>query len=526
MKKQLLGMLLTLAMLSGTVCGCSSGETGASAAPPGGEASAASAAESETASEPAEPVEIDIIARQLGQASHPDNAIWEALEPKLREHGVIANIEYYPSTDYASQCSALIASGQYPDMMEFWSSSFPRELNELIEDGVIQPLDDLIAQYGSNITTVRTENNCTWLKMDGQTYGIPCRAEDVGTNYCYVVRQDWLDALDLPVPDTLDDFYDMLVAFSQYDADGDGDTSDTIPFGYGSSTHFQLPVAIACSPNSIVYGQWNVTDDGVEYYAVMDNFKNVLEFTRRLYQEGLMEPEYVLMDRDQLWTRMNEGMYGACAWYVDRLDVQTSPTAETYYAANPDSQLTVLNIFPDENGVRRYPRMNSTQQMIVFSEASQEEAAACIRFLDYLYSDEGGLLADLGVEGVHWDTNEDGQMEILISSEEQTEAGYSMYNWMAKRSYLSPIVGDYSWEVADMLLASTVTNPVIGIETQAGEDYSSSLNSLTSTAITSMIVDEGIDLDQAFEEFVNSWYSSGGQEWTDQLNEGYQSQNQ
>ena len=117
-------------------------------------------------------------------------------------------------------------------------------------------------------------------------------------------------------------------------------------------------------------------------------------------------------------------------------------------------------------------------------------------------------------------------MEILISSEEQTEAGYSMYNWMAKRSYLSPIVGDYSWEVADMLLASTVTNPVIGIETQAGEDYSSSLNSLTSTAITSMIVDEGIDLDQAFEEFVNSWYSSGGQEWTDQLNEGYQSQNQ
>ena len=74
--------------------------------------------------------------------------------------------------------------------------------------------------------------------------------------------------------------------------------------------------------------------------------------------------------------------------------------------------------------------------------------------------------------------------------------------------------------------ASTVTNPVIGIETQAGEDYSSSLNSLTSTAITSMIVDEGIDLDQAFEEFVSSWYSSGGQEWTDQLNEGYQSQNQ
>lgn len=466
--------------------------------------------------------EIDIISRQLGMAAHPQNEIWEVLDGKLQGHGVKANIEYYPSTDYVTQGATIIASRDYPDMMEWWSAKYPVDLEDLSNDGIIRPLDDLIDQYGPNIKKVRNEENSTFYRNsnDGKIYGIPARSQDLGNNHIYVIRKDWLDALGLEVPDSLDELYEVLKAFKDYDADGDGDTSDTIPFGVGSTTHFYSPLAIALSEYGIVHNYWNVNENNnLEYYAVMDETIEAIKFVRKLYQEGLMEPEFVLLERDQLWDNMANGKYGICAWYVDRLDPSTDSVPAKYFENNPDSELVALNPFPDKDGIRRYPRMINTQQMIIFSDTSEEEAIACIKFLDYLYSDEGGDLADLGVEGVHWRTNEDGKKEILIDAEQQKVVGYSMYNWMAKRSNLLPTVNDYSKEVAQMMLDASVANPVLTYVTEAAGKYSSGLSSLVNTSITSMIMDDNIDIDKAFEDFVEEWYRSGGQEWTDELNE-------
>ena len=518
MKKRVIALWMAVMMAGAAVTGCGGTESTAVS-----ESSSAVTNES-AAAESGEMVEIDIIARQLGTASHPDNKIWQELDPRLQANGVKANIEFYPSTDYAVQCTTLIAGGEYPDMMEWWNTSYPQDLEDLSNDGLLRPLDDLIEEYGPNIRKVRTDENSTFYRNseDGKIYGIPARSQDLGNLQCYAIRKDWLDALGLDVPDSTEELYEVLKAFSTYDADGDGDVSDTIPLGIGSSTHFYNPTYMALSEYGVVYNQWNVTEEGnLEYWAVMDETKEAIAFARKLYQEGLMEPEYTLLDRDQLWDNMANGMYGACAWYVDRLDPSTSATAAAFFEKNPDCELIILNPFPDEEGIRRIPRMVNTQPMLIFSDTSEEEAIACIKFLDYLYSDEGGDLVDLGIKGEDWIENEDGTKESLISADEQSEIGVGMYNWMAKRSNFAPTVNEYSKEVAQMMLEASVENPVLTITTEAGVEYSSGLNSLVETSITSMIMDEGIDLDSAFENFVSTWYGSGGQEWTDEINAAY-----
>lgn len=512
--QKLAAIVLAVLMAAAPVAGCASknGDDGIS------QSAKTESGETETMQAEAKMTEINIITRQLGTAAHPDNEIWKELDKRLQDLGIKANIEYYPSTDYVTQCATIIAGGEYPAMMEWWNAKYPQELEDLSNDGIIRPLDELIDQYGPNIKKVRNEENSTFYhnSEDGKIYGVPARSQDLGNLHCYAVRQDWLDELNLKVPDNLDELYDTLKAFKEY-------KPDIIPFGVGSTTHFYLPIDIALSEYGITYDQWNVNENGeLEYYAVMDRTKDAIAFVRKLYQEGLMEPEYVLLERDQLWDNMANGDYGVCAWYVDRLDSNTDAVATKYFEKNPGSRLTILNPFPDEAGVRRFPRMTNTQQMLIFSDASEEEAIACIKFLDYLYTDEGGDLADLGIEGKHWKKNTDGTKEILISTDEQKTVGYSMYNWMAKRSNLSPTVNAYSKEVADMMLAASVGNPVLNIVTDAAADYSSGLKSLVNTAITSMIMEPNIDLDKEFAEFVDTWYSSGGREWTDELNAAYQ----
>ena len=47
------------------------------------------------------------------------------------------------------------------------------------------------------------------------------------------------------------------------------------------------------------------------------------------------------------------------------------------------------------------------------------------------------------------------------------------------------------------------------------------LNDLESTYATRLIVEEDIDFDAVFNEFVEKWNSSGGAQWTEEYNEAY-----
>ena len=88
--------------------------------------------------------ELNIMIRNIGNATSNDNIIGRELE---RRTGLKLNFEFRSSAGYGQAVTTVIASGDYPDAME-WNGSYPVDLQDLADDGVIRPVDDLIARYG------------------------------------------------------------------------------------------------------------------------------------------------------------------------------------------------------------------------------------------------------------------------------------------------------------------------------------------------------------------------------------------
>src|SRR5690625_5784613 len=130
-------------------------------------------------------------------------------------------------------------------------------------------------------------------RVDGGLYGVP--AQKPLARYGVLVRQDWLDNLGLDEPHTLEELAEVARAFTHDDPDGDGqdnttgfiDRSESSQLGFrilsgffGAGDRFQLDdegtVAPACTPAA---------------------WKEAMEWYRGLYEDGLVNQEFVTMQK-------------------------------------------------------------------------------------------------------------------------------------------------------------------------------------------------------------------------------------
>src|SRR5690606_24602348 len=103
--------------------------------------------------------------------------------------------------------------------------------------GVFIPLNDLIDQYAPNLKKLLDENPDIRAGMtmpDGNIYGMPTIYDAnfpsvlVGSKLWY--NEDWLAEIGMEEPQTVDEFYDYLVAVKNTDLNGNGQ-QDEIPLG-------------------------------------------------------------------------------------------------------------------------------------------------------------------------------------------------------------------------------------------------------------------------------------------------------
>src|SRR5690625_5188612 len=86
-------------------------------------------------------------------------------------------------------------------------------------DGAFWDITDYIDDY-ENLSQLNDiiRNN---ISIDGKIYGLP-RTRPLGRE-AVSIRKDWLENLGLDMPETIDDFYEVLKAFTNDDPDGNGE---------------------------------------------------------------------------------------------------------------------------------------------------------------------------------------------------------------------------------------------------------------------------------------------------------------
>lgn len=307
--------------------------------------------------------------------------------------GIKWEYEFIPSSAVTERRNLMFNSGTYPDVFFKMSLTTDDELNYGAQ-GILIPLQDLIAQYGPNLKAAFEKMPVvrkTFTTPDGNIYAIGNLSDTNpgGINHFYY-NILWLNELGLNEPETHEEYYDMLKAFRENDPNGNG-LKDEIPIslvGVGEVKQFFYNWGRAFDYKTGM----GLDDNGNPMYLYNTNeLKDFLEFMAKLYKEELLDNETFIQTSNQRNAKGNAeqeilgGFFAAGAF------------TRVPYSRHYDYQ-TLLPL-KGSNGKRVWPKNYGASRgaFAITDKCKYPEAA--LRWVDYMWSEEGAILSWAGVEG-------------------------------------------------------------------------------------------------------------------------------
>ncbi len=394
--KKSIALVMATAMSVMTLAGCGS-TTQTSVIEEGTTAEPDSVTVSEVDSD-RDPVEVSMfIPSRLADALYTDETLtFKKLAEKMN---MKFDIETVVNAEAKNKFSVIVASGKTNDVM----AGTLTDINKFGMSGAFLPLDDLIDEYAPNLKQYIIDNNevhAQTAASDGKIYGIPMLTA-VRTAMGYCIRQDWLDDLGMDVPVTIDDWHEVLTAFKKNDLNGNG-AGDITPLILDRAwenyfNNFADAWGIELNGNN---DYWMVKDGKVEFAPILPETREYLSTMAEWYKEGLIDQEFITREDTNNYHILNNKAGATCYWtgYVAGMNSNAEVLAN-----DADTNWQVIQppvLTPDQA-----PRTFSQQAAVggsawaISSRVSEEKAIEIIKMFDYVYSDEGSMLFNFGVEG-------------------------------------------------------------------------------------------------------------------------------
>lgn len=470
----------------------------------------------------------------------------------LREMLNIQNKNVFEvSDDYDDIVSMAINTNELPDIMVVSDLEYVEKLVELdlIEDLTTvygkcasDRIKDIYNSYGEDIFDPVT--------FDGKLMALPETNIDDGPNMLWL-RKDWMDELGLEEPKTLDDVEYIIKQFIEQDPGQNGknktvglvcDANITGECGY--SYEYQMDIIFAS------YGaypkQWIYDKDGnVVYGSVQSEAKEALARLRSMYSEGILDNQFLLRTTTNIIELIVEGQCGSFfgPWWTPN-----NPLMEAI-KADPNANWQPYLIETDSNGVTSYHSQNPSYKYVVVRKGYEhpEIAVKIISMLfDYLrYQDKDAVeivkYYQLNVDptarpiAINIDYNDalnrcyENLTDTLSGESNPMDLELLEYSYYGTcKTYLEDKVHSSTedWAAytsritACALLAKTTTIKVPSLYFGKTETMKSkwwTLKELEKTAYLEIVT--GAKNLSYFDQFVEEWYSNGGEEITKEVAE-------
>ena len=323
--------------------------------------------------------------------------------------GIRLDCDFY-ETDWETQLTLKVAGDELPDMLIGCSMNVS-DVNEWGGEGYFLDL----SQYMDLMPNLKAyfdqypelEAYCT--TSDGHIYGLPKLKVDMTDRLTRsFINKQWLDNLGLSMPTSIDEYYDVLDAFKEQDANGNGDPDDEIPLLFtsdsGGYTALEKTLLDAygiftTDPNYVLQAD---ESGKVELANINDTYKEYLKFMHRLYAEGLMEQEAFTITGDEITTKQQGDVYGS-------FGCGSAPFVMANKDISYDANWMALSGMSSELHPKREASIASPVQnsILVAVNGNTEYPEALARFIDYFYTEEGMLSATKGYDGVTFDMVQD-----------------------------------------------------------------------------------------------------------------------
>ncbi len=468
-----------------------------------------------------DPAELSILV--TGDNTPPeDNSVLKEITAKTN---VTLKVTYVSAGDVTAKLNTLIAAKTLPDIFRVASLSNAENLknNNMLAD---------LTQYVQAAPAIQQELGITLashpLNKSGKIFALFTASTPYAQNMS--IRTDWLKNVGMEMPTDLETLYNVLDAFTNKDPDGNGQ-KDTIGLGasivstWNNFASILGAYGIASNPTEMRPIQ---LEDGTITTALKHkNFLEAVKYFRRLYEAGLMDPDFATIPQMDSFGKLWNGKVGAfdfqCAgttnnWMPSRYTENPVPTFDFAVIKGPDGTAA--------QG-KQYPTFNPS---IVVS-ATCKDIGAAVRVLDFLMSEDGNTLVTLGVEGKHfnWLNKDAGTYEMIPPYNDSTtnrNDGVFVYS-----DFITPKMTterrtfneQTKAGVAQADAMCTIEWPFIYTAFDAESMYGKNLNDIEKEIFCQLITTKG-NLEQEYQDGVARWEAEGGSDWEAGATEAYKSQ--
>ncbi|NLG25190.1 MAG: hypothetical protein GX558_07520, partial [Clostridiales bacterium] len=266
------------------------------------------------------PLSADVVNFTMMGYKHPIQGAWENLW-FFQHMEELTNVHFTfdtPASDAFEERKLLaLNSGDYADV--FFGGNFTQEqiIKYGADEGILIPLEDLIAQYCPNIQAMfeaYPESKQAVTAPDGHIYTLPNISMGVKWTPTYWYNYEWLKALNITedqLPDSVEGLYDLLKRFATEDPNGNGE-ADEIPLSFhtGGSGVDQFNELLLPAFGILTNGVY-VDDNGVVQYGILqENFTAFIEYTNKLWTEKLIDQDSFSQDYSGINAKCQSNLVG------------------------------------------------------------------------------------------------------------------------------------------------------------------------------------------------------------------------
>lgn len=323
--------------------------------------------------------------------------------------------QFAGDADWAEQKSLLLASGDLPDV--FFGSNTLNDMDIMTNLDYIVPLEEYIDKYCPNIQKAHAAEPIMKKMItspDGHIYTLsrklPLRPKGCDVPF---INQKWLDNLNLEMPTTTDEWYEVLKAFKEQDANGNGDPNDEVPLTGSAKNDMWDWIRYT--------NAWGLTDSLETNFISLDQetkkpvftpadarYKECVAFFHKLYAEGIMDQEFITQDGSMADAKLkNEEVARVGTGIAWEVKSQTNPHSDEYVVMPPLAGPNGDRYIRGNDGAIIYGRNEFT----VTTACAYPEVA--MRWADYYASDEISIQSYWGPFGEVLEKQDDGTITFL-----------------------------------------------------------------------------------------------------------------
>ena len=353
--------------------------------------------------------------------------------------GVNVQFDTYPISTAMEKIKILAASKNLPDIIGQGLDTTMAD--DLCMQGAFAAVEDYIDVLPNFKRVFVDDESKNWVfksycAPDGKLYGYygwgPTR--EINTN-ATMYRKDIFDKHGLKMWNNPDEFYAVAKKLKEL-------YPDSVP--YTTKSGDAIFKALGVSWGFEAYQPYYDEDQRKWLYAdIQPEFKDMLDFVKKCYDEGLIDPEFLTNTQSAWTTKMTQPAkaFVTTDW-IGRMEMFKEQTAQTV----PDYDLRYANpIGPVQ--VMREPNRLSWARYV----SKNERAETAFKLLDFCLSPTGTELFTMGVEGETYTLNEKG-MAVYKGFEDKVPTLNDIeetYGLMIEGVYLSQDTRSYAFNYTE-----------------------------------------------------------------------------